>query len=420
MTQHLSIFLIQLIVIVIASRIFGYLFKLMKQPTVMGEIVAGIVLGPSMLGSMFPEYLNFVFPPNSLGNMRILSQIGLILFMFVIGMELDLSIIKQKARTAITISNASIIFPFLLGIGLAYFLYEDYGLPHTPYYAFALFMGIAMSITAFPVLARITKERGLSGNRLGSIALASAAINDVTGWCLLAFVVAIVQAGSISSSFLVLLETIGYMLAMVFVVRPVLKKLVNHQQNQIIKQSTTAIIFITLLISALATELIGIHALFGAFMAGLVMPAEWSIRKVIIDKIEDVALILLLPLFFVITGLRTQIEALNTPILWGICLLITIVAIIGKLGGGALAAKFTGESNYNSLVIGVLMNTRGLMELIILNIGYELKILSNEVFTMMVIMALVTTFMTGPLLDLVERIYSKKAVPAGFGTDNSI
>jgi len=420
MTQHLSIFLIQLIVIIIASRIFGYLFKLMKQPTVMGEIVAGIVLGPSMLGSMFPEYLNFVFPPNSLGNMRILSQIGLILFMFVIGMELDLSIIKQKARTAITISNASIIFPFLLGIGLAYFLYEDYGLPNTPYYAFALFMGIAMSITAFPVLARITKERGLSGNRLGSIALASAAINDVTGWCLLAFVVAIVQAGSISSSFLVLIETVGYMLAMVFVVRPVLKKLVNHQQNQIIKQSTTAIIFITLLISALATELIGIHALFGAFMAGLVMPAEWSIRKVIIDKIEDVALILLLPLFFVITGLRTQIEALNTPMLWGICLLITIVAIIGKLGGGALAAKFTGESSYNSLVIGILMNTRGLMELIILNIGYELKILSNEVFTIMVIMALVTTFMTGPLLDLVERIYSKKAIPAGFSTDNSI
>jgi len=245
----------------------------------------------------------------------------------------------------------------------------------------------------------------------------------VTGWCLLgllAFVVAIVQAGSISSSFIVLLETLGYMLAMVFIVRPVLKKLVNHQQNQIIKQSTTAIIFITLLISALATELIGIHALFGAFIAGLVMPAEWSIRKVIIDKIEDVALILLLPLFFVITGLRTQIEALNTPMLWGICLLITIVAIIGKLGGGALAAKFSGESNYNSLVIGVLMNTRGLMELIILNIGYELKILSNEVFTMMVIMALVTTFMTGPLLDLVERIYSKKAIPAGFGTDNRI
>ncbi len=409
MTQHLGAFLIQLIIIIITSRVFGYFFKKMGQPTVMGEILAGIFLGPSILGSIFPAYIQAIFPPGSLDTMRILSQIGLMLFMFVVGMELDLDILRTKARTAITISNASIIIPFSLGVLLAFFLHDYYAPDNAPFYAFALFMGIAMSITAFPVLARILRERTLKDKRIEAIAMTSAAINDVTGWVALAFVIAIIKAHSFSNSVYTLLATVAYMIGMVFIVRPLMNKLAKKQENNFIKQSTVAIIFLVMLLSSLCTELIGVHALFGAFMAGVIMPQQWHFRQVITDKVEDVALILLLPLFFVITGLRTHINAVNTPTLWAVTLLIIFVAVLGKLGGSAVAAKLTGESNYNSLTIGALMNTRGLMELVILNIGYDLNILSQEIFTMMVIMALVTTFMTSPLLNLLDRTYKKKA-----------
>lgn len=409
MTQHLGSFLIQLIIIIITSRVFGYFFKKIGQPTVMGEILAGIFLGPSILGTIFPEYLQAIFPPGSLDTMRILSQIGLILFMFVVGMELDLDILKTKARTAVTISNASIIIPFSLGVMLAYFLHDYYAPKDVPFYAFALFMGIAMSITAFPVLARIIRERSLRDKRIEAIAMTSAAINDVTGWVALAFVIAIIKAHSFSNSVYTLLATVGYMIAMVFIVRPLMNKLAKAKENNFVKQSIVAIIFIVMLLSSLCTELIGVHALFGAFMAGVIMPQEWHFRQIITDKVEDVALILLLPLFFVITGLRTHINTVNTPILWAVTLLIIAIAVLGKLGGSAVAAKMTGENNYNSLSIGVLMNTRGLMELVILNIGYDLNILSEEIFTMMVIMALVTTFMTSPLLSLLDKYYHRKA-----------
>jgi Kef-type K+ transport system membrane component KefB len=409
MSQHLSSFLIQLIIIIITSRIFGQIFKKMGQPTVMGEILAGIFLGPSFLGTLFPSYLGYVFPPHSLDHMRILSQVGLILFMFVVGMELDIQIIKQKARSAFIISNASIVVPFALGVALAYFLHDEFAPADTPFYAFALFMGIAMSITAFPVLARIIRERKLHNGRIETIAMTSAAINDVSGWCALAFVIAIVKAHTIYNSFYTLGATFLYILVMFFVVRPALTRFSKTKsKNKIIEQSTIAIIFILMLLSSLCTELIGIHALFGAFIAGVVMPPEWNLRKIITDKIEDVALILLLPLFFVITGLRTEIGALNTFSLWLICGLVIIIAIIGKLGGSAIGARLTGENVQDSLTIGVLMNTRGLMELIILNIGFELGILKEEVFTMMVIMALFTTFMTTPLLNLLDKIYEKK------------
>ncbi|HLO70224.1 MAG TPA: cation:proton antiporter [Flavipsychrobacter sp.] len=409
MTQHLSAFLIQLIIIIITSRVFGYFFKKMGQPTVMGEILAGIFLGPSILGSLFPAYLQAIFPPGSLDTMRILSQIGLILFMFVVGMELDLDVLRTKARTAVTISNASIIIPFSLGVCLAYFLHDSYAPKDVPFYAFALFMGIAMSITAFPVLARIIRERTLRDKRIEAIAMTSAALNDVTGWVALAFVIAIIKAHSFSNSVYTLLATVAYMVGMVFIVRPLMNKLAKSQENNFVKQSTIAIIFIVMLLSSLCTELIGVHALFGAFMAGVIMPQQWHFRQIVTDKVEDVALILLLPLFFVITGLRTHINTVNTPTLWAVTLLIILVAVLGKLGGSAVAAKLTGENNYNSLSIGVLMNTRGLMELVILNIGYDLDILSQEIFTMMVIMALVTTFMTSPLLNLLDKAYNKKA-----------
>jgi Kef-type K+ transport system membrane component KefB len=404
----LPIFILQIIIILVASQICGYLFKLIRQPAVMGEILAGIILGPSLIGSLFPAFNAFVFPAASLGNLQMLSQIGLVLFMFVIGMELDINLLKSKAKAAVYISNASIIIPYLLGVVLSYFLYEKYAPANIPFYAFALFMGIAMSITAFPVLARVLKEKGLTNSRFGTIAITSAAAGDITGWCILAIVIAMAKAGSIGSSLYTIVAAILYVLFMLFAGRRLLLYIARHNNynDKGIRASTMAIVFLVLLLSAYCSEIIGIHALFGAFLAGVIMPEEWNFRKVIIDKIEDVALVLLLPLFFVFTGLRTQIGLLNDSSLWGICLLVIILAIAGKFGGSAIAARIKGESWHDSLAIGALMNTRGLMELVILNIGYDLGILTPQIFAIMVIMALVTTLMTSPALDFINKHWS--------------
>lgn len=406
LAHPIAVFLLQLIVIILAAQVCGYLVKKIGQPSVMGEILAGIILGPSLVGAIFPGFTAFVFPSASLDNLKMLSQIGLILFMFVIGMELDLNIIKKKAKSAVLISNVSIVFPFALGVGLSFYLYTDFCPAGIPKYAFALFIGIAMSITAFPVLARIIRDKGLTNTRMGSISIIAAAFGDIAGWCILAIVIAIAKAGSPGSSLYTLLYAAVYVLIMLFAVRPLLKKLsANKSHSAEVKRSTIAIIFIVLLLSAWGAEIIGIHALFGAFMAGVIMPLEWNFRNLIINKIEDIALVMLLPLFFVLTGLRTQIGLLNDTSLWSVCLLITAVAIAGKFGSSAIAARIAGENMRDSLAIGALMNTRGLMELIILNIGYDLGILSQEIFTMMVIMALITTFMTSPTLNLINRIY---------------
>ncbi|RYE25540.1 MAG: hypothetical protein EOP51_03815 [Sphingobacteriales bacterium] len=409
MNSPLSIFILQLVVIIVASRVFAAVFKKIGQPAVMGEIIAGIALGPSLMGGLFPSFSEFLFPATSFGNLQMLSQVGLILFMFVIGMELDLNLIKQKAKAALFISYASIIIPFALGVGLAYFLHQRFAPANIPFYAFALFMGIAMSITAFPVLARIIRERQIGQTRLGVISMASAAIDDVTGWCVLALVIGVVNAKGAEFALITLGEAIAYICLMLLVVRALLKRLSKRTNDiKLVNQSTVAIIFLVLLLSAYCCEMIGIHALFGAFMAGVVMPAEWNFRNLIISKIEDVSMILFLPIFFVLTGLRTQIGLLNDPSLWLICLLIIALAVLGKFGGSALAAKLSGESTYESLSIGALMNTRGLMELIVLNIGYDLGILTPQIFTMMVIMALVTTMMTNPALNILNRLYKQQ------------
>lgn len=400
----LAVFILQITIIVVASRLCGFLFQKIGQPAVMGEIIAGILLGPSLMGSQLPAFSAFIFPASSLSNLQMLSQIGLILFMFVIGMELDLKVLKEKAGAAVMISHASIVIPYGLGVSLAYFMYRQYAPPHIPFYAFSLFMGIAMSITAFPVLARIIQERKLSKTRLGTIAITCAAADDITAWCLLAIVVAIVKAGSVSASLYTLLLAVGYVCIMLLVVKPLLAKLLAHKpDNKNVQRSTLALVFVIMLLSAYCTEVIGIHALFGAFLAGVIMPQSWDFRNNLIHKIEDVALVLLLPLFFVFTGLRTQIGLINTPSLWLTCLVIVAVAVTGKFGGSALAARITGETKKDSIAIGALMNTRGLVELVVLNIGYDLGILSSEVFTMMVLMAIVTTLMTTPILNWVNK-----------------
>ena len=407
--HDLAILLAQIITIIFVARFFGWVFRKIGQPSVIGEIIAGIALGPSLLGLYFPEFSSALFPIQSLGNLQFLSQIGLILFMFIIGIELDLKVLQNRAKEAVVISHASIVIPFALGIGLAYFVYYRFAPEGVAFLPFALFMGIAMSITAFPVLARIVQERGIHKTKLGAIVITCAAADDITAWCLLAAVIAIVKAGTFVSSLYVIGLAILYVIVMLFVVKPFLKKIGElYGTKENLSKPVVAIFFLTLIISSYLTEIIGIHALFGAFMTGVIMPDITKFRNLFIEKVEDVSVILLLPLFFVYTGLRTEIGLINDPFLWRVTGFIILVAVVGKFFGSALAAKFVGQSWRDSLTIGALMNTRGLMELIVLNIGLDLKVLTPEVFTMMVIMALVTTFMTGPTLNSINYIFKTK------------
>ena len=410
-TDPMAVLLLQIIVIIASARLFGYLFKKIGQPAVIGEIVAGIILGPSIIGLFFPQINEFLFPAASLITLNFLSQIGLILFMFIIGMELDLKAIGKQAYGAVIISHASIIIPYTLGMGLAYFIYHDYAPAGISFLSFALFMGIAMSITAFPVLARILKEKGLTRSNLGILALTCAAADDLTAWCILAAVIALVKSGSSFSVLYTIGLAILYVFLMFKLVKPLLERLGNiYTSKEKLQTPIIAVLFIMLIVSSYFTSIIGIHALFGAFIAGVIMPSNFSFRKIVVDKIEDVSIVLLLPLFFVITGLRTQIGLLNEGHLWITFGWILLVALAGKFGGSALAAKITGQSWKDSLSIGILMNTRGLMQLIVLNIGYDLGILSPHIFAMMVLMALVTTFMTGPALDLINWLMPEKAI----------
>ncbi|HEX6718412.1 MAG TPA: cation:proton antiporter [Pyrinomonadaceae bacterium] len=399
----LSILLTQIIVILIMAGLFRRLFRRIGQPPVMGEMIAGIVLGPSVLGLLYPNALTFLFPASSLGTLQLLSQIGVVLFMFVVGMELNVQYLKQKGTAAVMISHASIIVPFLLGTALSLFLYQELAPAGTSFSAFALFIGVAMSITAFPVLARILEDRGLSQTTLGSIAITCAAVDDVTAWCILALVIALVKSTGLGSSTITIGLTLVFAAAMIFVVRPQLARVVKEPDSQQHKRRLIPIILAFVLACSLITETIGIHALFGAFIAGVVMPPSTEFRIFLKDKLEAFSSYALLPLFFAFTGLRTQVSLLNDWQGWLMCAVIILVAIAGKLGGSMLMSRWTGMSWSQSFSIGVLMNTRGLVELVVLNIGYDLGILSGRIFAMMVLMALVTTFMTGPLLAIQKR-----------------
>lgn len=404
----LSLLLLQIIVILSVAKIFGVLATKIGQPSVVGEIFAGIFLGPSIVGYFFPEFSLYLFPADSQKTLQFLSQIGLAFFMFIVGMELDLEKLQSKAHNAIVISHASIIVPFFLGVLLAGKIYVASAPANVSFLAFALFMGIAMSITAFPVLARIVQERGLTKTPLGAMVITCAAADDVTAWCILAAVIAIVKAGSIVSALFTIGLAVVFVLFMLKVVGPWIKrKSTAIVEKEKISKGVVAIAFFILLLSAYVAELIGIHALFGAFIAGVIMPNNLKFKDLLAGKIEDVSVLLLLPIFFAFTGLRTHIEMLNQGHLWGTTMLVIAVAVAGKFGGSALSAKLVGQSWKDSLSIGALMNTRGLMELIVLNIGLDLKILSPEIFSIMVLMALATTFMTGPSLSFINFVAKK-------------
>lgn len=421
LAEPAAMLLMQIIAILFVSRIVSWIFVRIGQPTVIAEIIAGIILGPSLLGYFYPGVYQFLFPPESLGNLYILSEIGLVLFMFVIGMELNFGMLKNKMGSTFVISHASIIIPYFMGMLFAYFVYEEFAAAQTDYLSFALFIGISMSITAFPVLARIVQEKGLSKTHLGQVSIASAAFNDVTAWCILAVVIAIAKTGSIMSSLYNIGLAAAYILFMLLVVKPFMKKIGQLYHNaEVLNKTVVAFIFLLLTLSAFTTQILGIHALFGAFLAGVIMPEIPGFRKILVEKVEDVALSLLLPLFFVFTGLRTEIGLLNTPHLWWIATLLILFAIGGKFIGSAFSAKILGESWRDSLSIGVLMNTRGLMEIVVLNIGYEMGILPKTIFVMLVLMALVTTIMTTPFLTLTQKLFPEKNLEEEYKRQKSL
>jgi Kef-type K+ transport system membrane component KefB/nucleotide-binding universal stress UspA family protein len=385
----------------VLSRLLGLACRYIKQPLVIGEIIAGIMLGLSLLGFIAPAFSAQLFPTETLLYLNILSQIGLIFFMFLIGLELNPKYLKGNLDIAILVSHVSILVPFSLGSILALLLFPLVSNQEVNFTAFSLFLGAAMSITAFPVLARIITENNLQKTRLGTLALTCAAVDDVTAWCVLALAIAVVRTGSIVGAFPTIIESLIYIGLMVTLGRWLLNKLVLHYQRLgKLNQLTVAIIYFGVVVSALLTEFIGIHLIFGAFLFGAVLPKEPNLIKDLAEKTEDFVLIFLLPVFFAYSGLRTQIGLLNRPVLWALCALVVLVAILGKYVGTFLAARVSGIATREASALGWLMNTRGLTELIVLNIGLSYGVISPLLFTMLVIMAIVTTFMTSPLLEL--------------------
>jgi Kef-type K+ transport system membrane component KefB len=396
---ELKLLLLQMVVILTAARLMATVFKWIRQPAVLGEMAAGILLGPSLLGRISPATMSSLFPATGLTPLNALSQVGLVLFMFLIGLEVQPRLLRSAAKSAFLASQTSVAAPFLLGGALAWAVYPQLGggVPQLP---FVLFLGAAMSITAFPVLARILADRDLMQTRMGTVAITCAAFDDVTAWCLLAIVTVIARPEANGSAlFWRFAGLIGYTLTMIFLVRPVLRRLLPDSGKPGLGQFS--VVMILLLLSAWATEELAVHALFGAFLAGLVMPKGGTMEEDLRERIESVTLTLLLPLFFAYTGLRTSVGLLNSTRLWMLCGLIVMVAVGSKLLVSALVVHAGGLSWRESLGIGILVNTRGLVELVILNVGLDLHILSPTLFSMMVIMALATTLMTQPMLEWV-------------------
>ena len=400
MSTPLAHFLLQLLVVLLVAKGAGAVLRRFGQPAVIGEMAAGLMLGPLLLGAVFPQAQQWLFAPASLGALGLVSQLGVLMFLFVAGAELDLSALRGRRRLALLVSHAGIALPFLLGVGVAWMLYPQHGPAGVGFTGFALFMGIAFSITAFPVLLRILADRGITDTPLGQIAIACAALGDATAWALLALIVAAVQASGTGAT-LAQLAGVALLAAVMFgLVRP-------WMARQRIAPGTEGRWLIGLLwlalACALATEMLGIHALFGAFLAGVVVARNAALRELLETRVAPFAMALLLPLFFAMTGLRMRPDALRADDL-GLCLVVIALAAAGKLLSTFVAARGSGMGRADAWRLGALMNTRGLMELIVLNLGYDLGLIGDRLFAALVIMALVTTAMTGPLLNLVDRL----------------
>lgn len=390
--------------IMTTSQLMGWVARRLGQPTVMGEVLGGLMLGPSLLGWLAPDVQGAFFPHSVFGPLTSLARIGVILYMFFVGLELDAGLLRNQGRSTVAISNAGILLPFVLGSGLALHLYPRLGYPDVPFEVFALFMGASMSVTAFPVLARILTDRNMHRSRLGVLALSCAAVDDVTAWCLLAVVIGVAQS-DVSGVWHTFLWLALYLVMMLTLVRWLLRLLVARcERSGALSAPFVGLFMLLAVTSAWCTEAIGVHALFGAFMMGVLIPHESLVAREARSRLYDVSAAIFLPAFFALTGMRTQVGGVSD---WGVISLIVLVACVGKFGGSFVAARLSGHPARESAALGVLMNTRGLIELIVLNLGLEMRILSPPLFTMLVVMAVVTTFMTSPILAWLKPDLSK-------------
>lgn len=402
--HNLAPHFLTLIVVIAFARLMGLVFRKIGQPPVMGEVLGGIILGPSCFAYFFPEATNYLFHANSLVFLKHVAEIGICLYLFVMGLEIDLPRLQKSARSALLISQLSIIVPFLLGLFLAYIIFDEYAPKGFSFLSFSLFISVSLSVTAFPVLARILSDSPLHKTRLGDLALTCAAIDDITAWCLVAVVTGITTS-SLSGAGLTIGLTIAYVVFMLFIVRPTFSNIIPKLEKKFerLPEALLAFSILGALISATITEAIGIHGLFGAFLFGAVIPHDSLIAHDVSQRLQDFLRILFLPAFFALTGMKTQILLISGSADWIICGLIIILAIAGKFGGAFLGGILSKNTRRESAVLGILMNTRGLVELIVLNIGLTIGVLTPRLFTMLVIMALVTTFMAGPLLRMTMK-----------------
>jgi len=402
-TETLAHVLLSLAAITLAARGMGALFqRFLHQPPVIGEIFAGLALGPSLLGAISPSLQAHILPQVAAPFIGMIAKVGVVLFMFLVGLELDLKMLRKSSHATLVISHASIIAPFLLGAGLALGLYPLYATQDIDFTVFSLFLGVSMSVTAFPVLARILTDRRVQRTRIGSMALACAAVDDASAWTLLALVAGVATAKVTGVAWTILLVAL-FIAAMLGIVRPLLRRLAEREERNDgpLSQSVLGIVFVSLLLCGAATEFIGIHALFGSFLLGAVMRHDGRLAEQLRSRMEDIVVVLLLPTFFAFTGMRTQVGLLHSTTDWLACIAIIGVATVGKFGGSFVAGRLVGLGWRESGAIGILMNTRGLMELIALNLGLEMGVISPTLFAMLVIMALVTTFATTPILNLI-------------------
>ena len=386
--------LMALAAVIVLGQLLARVFAYVGQPPVIGEVMAGILLGPSFIGI---ELSRLILPSEAAPFLNVIAQLGVILYMFLVGLELNADELRVRAHATVITSHASIVVPFVLGAWLALGLYPRLSTSDVPFTSFALFMGIAMSITAFPVLARILSDRGLAKTELGLIALGCAASGDVTAWCLLAFVVGVAQA-ELGEGFRVASGALVYIALMFFVARPIVKRLLLRVNGEHLSRGRAAFVFVGLLLSTLATEVIGIHAVFGAFLLGAIIPHDSAVAQTFTRQLESLVTVFFLPAFFAFTGMRTRIDLVTGLDAWLMCGLIILFATLGKFGGTFIAARLTGLGWRDGATLGTLMNTRGLMELIVLGVGLDLGVISPPLFAMMVLMALVTTMATAPVL----------------------